>query len=87
MQLRDYSIRLARLLTGLFLYALGIACTLKAQLGYAPWDVFHAGVAKTAGISIGAPVGVFILLTVKLLKEKIGFGSIANMLLVGAFLI
>ena len=89
MQLRDYPIRLARLLTGLFLYALGIACTLKAQLGYAPWDVFHAGIARTTGISIGSAtiaVGVLILIAVMLLKEKIGLGSIANMLLVGAFL-
>lgn len=87
--MRDYTIRLARLILGLFLYALGIASTLKAQLGYAPWDVFHAGVAMTTGISIGAAiifVGVIIIVAVMLLKEKIGLGSLANMLLVGVSL-
>jgi uncharacterized membrane protein YczE len=87
--MRDFTIRFARLILGLFLYALGIASTLKAQLGYAPWDVFHVGVAMTTGISIGAAtifVGVVIIDTGMLLKEKIGLGSLANMLLVGVFL-
>jgi uncharacterized membrane protein YczE len=87
--MRDFTIRFARLILGLFLYALGIASTLKAQLGYAPWDVFHVGVAMTTGISIGTAtiiVGVVIIATVMLLKEKIGLGSLANMLLVGVFL-
>lgn len=87
--MKDFTIRLARLILGLLLYALGIASTLKAQLGYAPWDVFHVGVAMTTGISIGTAtiiVGVVIIATVMLLKEKIGLGSLANMLLVGVFL-
>lgn len=50
---RGFGLRLARLLLGLFLYALGIAVTMRAQIGYAPWEVFHAGVGKAVGMSIG----------------------------------
>lgn len=87
--MRGHLIRLARLVMGLFLYALGIAIILNAQIGYAPWDVFHTGIAMTTGISIGTviiSVGLIIIVLVFLLKEKIGLGSLLNMLLVGVFL-
>ncbi|NLO55865.1 MAG: hypothetical protein GX108_02230, partial [Thermovirga sp.] len=45
--------RFANLIFGLFLYALGIAITMKANLGYAPWDVFHQGISNMIGITIG----------------------------------
>lgn len=81
--------RLLRLSLGLFLYALGIAITLKAQIGYAPWDAFHAGLAKKIGISIGTAsisVGVVIIIITALLKERIGLGSLSNMIVVGLLL-
>jgi len=62
---------------------------MKANIGYAPWDVFHVGLAKTIGISIGSVsifVGIFIGITTILLGEKIGLGSILNMILIGVFL-
>jgi len=46
--------RISSLLFGLILFALGIVITIKANIGYAPWDVFHAGFALTTGLSIGA---------------------------------
>lgn len=87
--MKKYTWRLARLIWGLFLYALGITMTLQAQIGYAPWDVFHAGLAQTLEISIGLAsigTGIIIVLIALLFKEKIGLGSLLNMLLVGAFL-
>lgn len=81
--------RLIRLIFGLFLYALGMATTLMAQIGYAPWDVFHAGLAGTAGISIGTATiaaGIVVIVLAWALKEKIGLGSLLNMVLVGLFL-
>jgi uncharacterized membrane protein YczE len=39
--------RITNLLFGLFLFALGVVITMKANLGFAPWDVFHQGIAKT----------------------------------------
>lgn len=87
--MKDLFFRLARLVWGLFLFALGIAVTLNAQIGYAPWDVFHVGVANTVGISIGTAsvtVGVVIIIITMFLREKVGLGSLANMVLVGVFL-
>ena len=50
--LKKFSGRLAGLIFGLFLYALGIAFTIEAHFGYAPWDVFHQGISNIAGQGI-----------------------------------
>jgi uncharacterized membrane protein YczE len=74
---------------GLFLYAIGIVVTLNANVGYAPWDIFHVGLAKTMGISIGTAsiiVGLIIGMIAVFMGEKLGFGTILNMVLIGAFL-
>lgn len=81
--------RLLRLVFGLFLYAVGIVITLNANIGYAPWDVFHVGFSKIAGLSIGNAsiiVGAFIGIITILLGEKLGLGTILNMFLIGIFL-
>lgn len=81
--------RIFRLVFGLFLYALGIALTINAHIGYAPWDVFHAGLGKTLGITIGTAsilAGFVIIAITALMGEKIGLGTILNMLLIGMFL-
>jgi uncharacterized membrane protein YczE len=74
---------------GLFLYALGIAITMKANIGYAPWEVFHAGISNAVGISIGTVsiiTGFCIVILAVLLGEKFGLGTILNMILIGVFL-
>jgi len=74
---------------GLFLYALGIVITMKANVGFAPWEVFHVGIANTIGLSIGTVsiiVGFIIIIIVKISGEQIGFGTISNMLLIGIFM-
>lgn len=74
---------------GLFLYSLGIVLTLNAHIGYAPWDIFHAGLSKTEGISFGNAsiiVGVFIVAITLLLGEKLGIGTILNMVVIGVFI-
>lgn len=87
--MRKFFLRLIHLILGLFICSSGIAITLRAQIGYLPWDVFHTGLAKTMGISIGTATigaGTVIILLVLLLREKIGLGSLFNMVLVGLFL-
>ena len=87
--MKQFYTRLLRLIWGLFLYALGIVVTMNANIGYAPWDVFHVGVAKMAGISIGTAsiiTGVIIAILTLLLGEKLGLGTILNMVLIGVFL-
>lgn len=85
----EFSKRLTRLGVGLVLYALGIYVTIRANIGYAPWDVFHTGLGKLTGMSLGLAsitVGIVIGLTAVLLGEKIGLGTIANMIVVGLFI-
>lgn len=87
--MKQFFFRLTKLFTGLFFCALGIAFTINARIGFSPWDVFHAGLAKTLGISIGTAsivTGILILILVILLGEKVGLGTVLNMILIGAFL-
>jgi uncharacterized membrane protein YczE len=76
------------MITGLFFYALGIIVTIQANIGYAPWDVFHVGIQKNILLSLGAVsiiVGIVIAIIVTLLGEKLGFGTISNIILIGVF--
>jgi uncharacterized membrane protein YczE len=78
-----------RLILGLFLYALGIVLTIKANVGYGPWEVFHVGLGKTVGISIGTAsilVGLAIVVLTVSMGERIGLGTVLNMLLIGIFI-
>ncbi len=87
--MKSFYMRLLRLLCGLFLYSLGIVFTLKANIGYAPWEVFHVGFATTAGISIGTAsiiTGLVIGILSIMLGEKLGLGTVLNMVLIGVFL-
>ncbi len=84
-----YLLRILKLIFGLFLFALGIALTIKADLGYAPWEVLHSGVGRVIGLQIGTVTilfGAIIVLVVFILKEEIGIGTILNMILIGAFM-
>lgn len=81
--------RFIKLILGLALFSIGIVMTIQADIGYAPWDVFHAGFANQAGITIGIAsiiVGIAICIIVYLLGEKIGLGTLFNMVLIGLFL-
>ena len=82
------SLRIARLLFGLLVFSVGVVMTLKANLGYPPWFVFHHGVGLHLGLTIGTAtvlVSFVIILTAVLMKEYVGFGTICNMIFVGAF--
>lgn len=87
--MNSFTKRMLKLLFGLFLYALGIVITMKANLGFAPWEVFHQGVSNTIGLSIGKVsilTGFVICILVVLSGEKLGLGTILNMFLIGIFM-
>lgn len=84
-----YIFRFIKLNFGLFLYGLGIIVTMRANVGYAPWEVLHSGISQTLGVSIGlvnTAVGALIVAMVFLLGEKIGLGTIFNMFMIGLFM-
>ena len=81
--------RLSSLILGLFLYAVGIVLCVQANIGCAPWDVLHMGLSYKLGITMGQIsilVGAVICLAVYLLHEKLGVGTLLNMLLIGVFM-
>ena len=81
--------RIASLVWGLFLFAWGIVLILESQLGLSPWDVLHQGIANHTPISFGAAnvvVGVVVLALAWALGGRIGYGTLANSVLVGAFI-
>lgn len=78
-----------RLIIGLFICALGMVMTINANLGAAPWDVFHQGLSKVIGITLGtASIGTgFVIVLIDIsLGQPIGRGTIINMVLLGVFI-
>jgi uncharacterized membrane protein YczE len=81
-------IRLITLLAGLFVYGLGVALTVHAGIGIAPWDVLAQGISIQTGLSFGVAtvaVSIIVLICWIPLKVKPGFATVANALLVGLF--
>src|SRR3954449_6124477 len=78
--------RLTRLVFGLLLCGTGVALMIDADLGLAPWDVLHQGIAKHAHLDIGTVaiiIGFVVLLLWLPLKERLGIGTLCNVVLIG----
>ena len=78
--------RLGQLLAGLTLYGVSMGMMIRSALGLDPWDVFHYGVASHLPLSFGAVVtvvGFVVLLAWIPLRQAPGFGTIANVLVIG----
>ncbi|MFD1736697.1 YitT family protein [Bacillus salitolerans] len=77
-------------LLGLLVMAFGIVLMIKADIGSAPWDVFHIGLFIQFGLTIGSwsiIVGFFVLMIGSLMsKAWPQLGAFLNMLLVGVFI-
>ena len=81
-----YAEKLARCITGLAFFGFGISLFLRANLGLAPWDIFHKGLSKKLDISIGlviVGVGLLLLLLWIPLRQRPGVGTILNALEIG----
>jgi uncharacterized membrane protein YczE len=79
--------RLVRLYAGLALYGASDAMLVRGALGLDPWDVFHQGVARHSGLSIGAVsivVGAAVLLLWWPIRQRPGLGTLSNVVLVGS---
>lgn len=82
-------IRYVKLLLGLFLFAIGVVMTINANLGVAPWDVFHQGLSKITGITMGRAsiaTGFVVVIIDIILGQDIGWGTVLNMVLIGVFM-
>lgn len=78
--------RLLPLLIGFVIWGLAVALQVRADLGLAPWDVFHQGLGNHLGIGIGwagAVTSIGVLLLWIPLRMKFGIGTILNALVIG----
>jgi len=79
--------RLIQLFSGLVLYGVSDAMLLLAGLGVDPWDVLHQGLARRVGMQTGTwsiIVGAIVLLAWLPLRQRPGFGTLCNVVLIGA---
>jgi uncharacterized membrane protein YczE len=71
---------------GLGLYGFAIAMFIQAGLGTSTWAVFEVATANLLGVSVGTMIvidGIWVLMLVLLVKEQIGWGTLANILSIG----
>lgn len=75
-----------RLVLGLWMFGVGIAMILLGDFGAPPWDVLHVGLEQQTPLSIGTAtmlVGALLVLVMAVLREPIGVGTVANVIVIG----
>jgi uncharacterized membrane protein YczE len=79
--------RVVILFFGLFIFGIGDSLLIQSKLGNAPWSVLAQGLAKTFNSEIGIftfIISAIILLLWVPLKEKPGFGTLSNIVIIAA---
>lgn len=82
-------LRVLILFFGLAIFGLGDSLFIQAGIGNAPWTVFAEGLTYKTGMSIGFAtffISVFVLLLWIALKERPGFGTLSNIVLIATFI-
>jgi uncharacterized membrane protein YczE len=78
-------LRVAILFFGLFIFGIGEALLVQSHLGNSPWVVFSQGISRKTGMNLGWSTFVIscvVLLSWIPLKEKPGFGTLANIVII-----
>lgn len=78
--------RMIQLQLGLILYGISDGMILMSGLGANPWDVFHQGLSRHIGLPVGTTVilvGVAVMLFWIPLRQKPGFGTLSNVVVIG----
>ena len=82
-------LRTAILFFGLAIFGLGDSLLIQAGIGNAPWTVFAEGLTLKTGLSIGWAtfiISVSVMLLWIPLDERVGFGTISNIVIIAAFI-
>ena len=77
--------RLLILFSGLFIFGIGDSLLIVSGMGNAPWSVLAQGISKQSSLSIGFSTLLVSTLVLALwipLKERPGFGTIANIAII-----
>ena len=74
---------------GFFLYGLALALLIRGDLGTSTWLVFEIALADIFKITIGRMtvfVGFTVLILALAMREKVGWGTLGNILSIGPWL-
>jgi uncharacterized membrane protein YczE len=74
---------------GFALFGLSIALTIESNLGTGTWSVFEVALAEITKLSVGTItviVGFSVLVIALALREKVGWGTLGNILSIGPWL-
>jgi uncharacterized membrane protein YczE len=77
---------LGRLLGAHPIVAVGIALLLRSDLGPAPWEIFHVGLARATGLSVGAAASataIVAVLVAFVAGVRPGVGTLVNAIILG----
>ena len=75
-----------QIIVGLIIFSFGVHCTIFANIGLAPWDCLAMGLSYHIPLNYGMTVTLISLIIIGLdllMKERIGFGTILDALVVG----
>ena len=75
-----------RIQIGFLLFGLAITLMIRGNLGTSAWAVLEVALAPKLNISIGTmtvTMGFFVLIGALLMREKLGWGTLANILSIG----
>ena len=81
--------RIAILFFGLAIFGLGDSLLVQGNVGNAPWTVFAQGLSIKTGWALGFStliISICVLLLWIPLREKPGFGTLSNILLIASFI-
>lgn len=78
--------RYLRLAVGLVFFGVGLGLVVLGDFGLPPWDVLHQGTAEQTFLTFGTAmivIGIVLLIALVILKEPLGVGTLANILVIG----
>ena len=84
-----YMRRIADIVLGMVVSAVGIVMMLQANIGLEPWSVLQEGMSNTLGITYGTAsmiVGAVVVAVSLLCGEPIGLGTVLNIILCALFI-
>ena len=82
-------LRVFILFFGLSIFGLGDSLLVQSNIGNAPWTVFAEGLSLKTGWSLGFStfiISIFVLLAWIPLRERPGFGTLSNIVLIATFI-
>jgi len=73
---------------GFALFGLAIATLIRANLGTSPWVMLEVALSQLSGLTPGTLsviIGLLVLIVAFALRERIGWGTLGNMLFIGPY--